>query len=106
MPSDEDVILDAEDLDLPENIFQDFDLDLDLDFEVDFGGDCITSCNQMENYVMHSEYEANRNYPTFEAPGARRKRSLPRQASAGLSFLSFLFGSFMSSIYKYYMHSV
>ncbi|XP_046977724.1 uncharacterized protein LOC124543541 isoform X1 [Vanessa cardui] len=41
------------------------DLDLDLDIpehlleELDCGGDCITSCNKVENYLMLSEYENN-----------------------------------------------
>lgn len=42
-------------------------LDLDLDLEIpehlledlDCGGDCITSCNKVENYLMLSEYENN-----------------------------------------------
>ncbi|CAG9133264.1 unnamed protein product [Plutella xylostella] len=41
------------------------DLDLDLDIpehlleELECGGDCITSCNKVENYLMLSEYENN-----------------------------------------------
>ncbi|XP_063534451.1 monocarboxylate transporter 10-like isoform X2 [Cydia strobilella] len=41
------------------------DLDLDLDIpehlleDLDCGGDCITSCNKVENYLMLSEYENN-----------------------------------------------
>ncbi|XP_026319029.1 monocarboxylate transporter 2-like [Hyposmocoma kahamanoa] len=41
------------------------DLDLDLEIpehlleELECGGDCITSCNKVENYLMLSEYENN-----------------------------------------------
>ncbi|KAI5645990.1 major facilitator superfamily domain-containing protein [Phthorimaea operculella] len=41
------------------------DLDLDLDIpehlleDLECGGDCITSCNKVENYLMLSEYENN-----------------------------------------------
>ncbi|XP_045535858.1 uncharacterized protein LOC106714260 isoform X2 [Papilio machaon] len=41
------------------------DLDLDLDIpehlleDLDCGGDCITSCNKVENYLVLSEYENN-----------------------------------------------
>ncbi|KAI8421755.1 hypothetical protein MSG28_009719 [Choristoneura fumiferana] len=41
------------------------DLDLELDIpehlldDLDCGGDCITSCNKVENYLMLSEYENN-----------------------------------------------
>lgn len=39
------------DMDLPDNIFDDFDII----------GDCITSCNKVENYLMLSEFENNLN---------------------------------------------
>lgn len=37
------------DMDLPDNLLEDFD----------YIGDCITSCNKVENYLMLSEFENN-----------------------------------------------
>lgn len=37
------------DMDLPDNILDD----------IDYIGDCITSCNKVENYLMLSEFENN-----------------------------------------------
>ncbi|CAK9800342.1 Monocarboxylate transporter 8 [Anthophora plagiata] len=37
------------DMDLPDNVLEDFD----------YIGDCITSCNKVENYLMLSEFENN-----------------------------------------------
>jgi len=37
------------DMDLPDNLLEDFD----------YMGDCITSCNKVENYLMLSEFENN-----------------------------------------------
>ncbi|GBP45941.1 Monocarboxylate transporter 10 [Eumeta japonica] len=54
------------------------DLDLDLDIpehlldELDCGGDCITSCNKVENYLMLSEYENNL---IAELPNINERRS-------------------------------
>uniref|UniRef100_A0A336KAV3 CSON006629 protein n=1 Tax=Culicoides sonorensis TaxID=179676 RepID=A0A336KAV3_CULSO len=39
------------DMDLPDNLLDDFD----------YAGDCITSCNKVENYLMLSEFENNLN---------------------------------------------
>lgn len=39
------------DMDLPDNLLDDFD----------YNGDCITSCNKVENYLMLSEFENNLN---------------------------------------------
>ncbi|XP_063362451.1 monocarboxylate transporter 10-like isoform X2 [Cydia amplana] len=71
-------------------------LDLDLDLEIpdhlledlDCGGDCITSCNKVENYLMLSEYENNliAELPTMAERRNRRwsivvANSPPRAAS-------------------------
>ncbi|RVE50839.1 hypothetical protein evm_004588 [Chilo suppressalis] len=54
------------------------DLDLDLDIpdhlleDLDCGGDCITSCNKVENYLMLSEYENNL---IAELPNLNERRS-------------------------------
>lgn len=37
------------DMDLPDNLLEDFD----------YIGDCLTSCNKVENYLMLSEFENN-----------------------------------------------
>lgn len=37
------------DMDLPDNLLED----------LDYMGDCITSCNKVENYLMLSEFENN-----------------------------------------------
>lgn len=37
------------DMDLPDNLFED----------LEYVGDCITSCNKVENYLMLSEFENN-----------------------------------------------
>ncbi|XP_061714416.1 monocarboxylate transporter 10-like isoform X2 [Cydia pomonella] len=70
------------------------DLDLDLDIpehlleDLDCGGDCITSCNKVENYLMLSEYENNliAELPTMSERRSRRwsivvANSPPRAAS-------------------------
>ncbi|XP_049872421.1 monocarboxylate transporter 10-like isoform X2 [Pectinophora gossypiella] len=56
------------------------DLDLDLDIpehfleDLECGGDCITSCNKVENYLMLSEYENNliAELPTLNERRGRR----------------------------------
>ncbi|CAH0752638.1 unnamed protein product [Diatraea saccharalis] len=54
------------------------DLDLDLDIpehlldDLDCAGDCITSCNKVENYLMLSEYENNL---IAELPNLNERRS-------------------------------
>ena len=60
------------DMDLPDNFFEMMDGNF---------GDCITSCDQMENYLMYSEFEHNMDQ---DLPGGRgRKRSLMIQAANG-----------------------
>lgn len=63
----------------------DMDLPDDLLEELEYLGDCITSCDKVENYLMMSEYENNL-VKQSEVPGIldkRRKRmlSLTKQQS-------------------------
>ncbi|XP_063706849.1 monocarboxylate transporter 12-like [Culicoides brevitarsis] len=52
------------DMDLPDNFLDD----------IDYAGDCITSCNKVENYLMLSEFENNLNaeLPIIEKRATKR----------------------------------
>lgn len=50
------------DMDLPDNLLD----------ELDYVGDCITSCNKVENYLMLSEFENNLN--VNEGPGTNPEK--------------------------------
>lgn len=52
------------DMDLPDNLFDDFD----------YIGDCITSCNKVENYLMLSEFENNLNVEIPHLPENKHKK--------------------------------
>lgn len=58
------------DMDLPDNLLDDFD----------YAGDCITSCNKVENYLMLSELENNLNaeLPILEKKSKRMSISKAR----------------------------
>lgn len=62
------------DMDLPDNLLDDFD----------YAGDCITSCNKVENYLMLSELENNLNaeLPILEKKSKRMSISKARQILA------------------------
>ncbi len=109
IPSDDEAMVDADELDLPDDLcFQDFDLD--LDFDVDFGGDCITSCNLMDNYNLHSEFEANHRVSPSDDRSSYASRGRKRSSTQNIShILSFVNTSHdwlrQYSLYKY-MHIV
>ncbi|XP_066984132.1 monocarboxylate transporter 10-like isoform X2 [Macrobrachium rosenbergii] len=66
------------DMDLPDHLF-----------ELEYLGDCITSCDKVENYLMMSEYENNLKHNDISSVpyildrrGKRRLLSLTRQSSS------------------------
>lgn len=65
------------DMDLPDNMLED----------LDYIGDCITSCNKVENYLMLSEFENNliAEMPIIMDRRGRR-RSLARSKAAQPNF--------------------
>ena len=64
------------DMDLPENLLD----------ELDYEGDCITSCNKVENYLMLSEFENNLN--ANEGSGASKTQLSTERRRRKLSMLS------------------
>ncbi|XP_064089838.1 uncharacterized protein LOC135203791 [Macrobrachium nipponense] len=67
------------DMDLPDHLFE----------ELEYLGDCITSCDKVENYLMMSEYENNLKHNDISSVpyildrrGKRRLLSLTRQSSS------------------------